>query len=204
MATPLEKLTREIDSCTLERAEEAEKRKRVERELMHIYREHNPGKANEVGPLLDKYAGKEDALLAAVKNKYRSRRWSYVLKNYHDYGGAKETRWEKEQSLRGVQIELDQIAQSVGGEILVKIEKGQHKLVAQRSQSNKGNSTTLYSVCTVEAAVKKMRDIVHKRYRHRAKPSNFTEEHSQRETEKKLDQGRKAVRQRSKRSKPKY
>lgn len=200
MALSLDDLTRKIDAANLERVEMAAEKARhvgqIRRELMRIYREHQPSKIEEVDSMLEKYADKEEDLLLAVKKKYcvtfvQAQNWMYVLKNYScPWEGDKKSRqrqtWEVEKSLANVRKELDEMARSIKGECKIVLgAQGCHKLVVRR----RSNTEPLCSLSLVEATVDKMRmRLVRKRYSHKAKASNFSEEHIQRQVQKEIDQ----------------
>jgi hypothetical protein len=176
-----------------------------------IYQENNPEKIKDVSSLLEKYDGKEDKLLQAVKKKYRvapssieataeapNKKWSYVLKNVPVYKhrmrtSEKSPLWEVERSLENVREELDKIARSIGGECVLDGlgKQGQHRLVVQQSRFEDGYSGKIGTKYAIEANVERMRAIVHERYHRKANSSNFTDEHSCRKLNKQRDQERK-------------
>ncbi|KAL3912587.1 MAG: hypothetical protein SGARI_001079 [Bacillariaceae sp.] len=96
-----------IDNAAIEDKKEKEDVDNIRKELKNIYRKHNPSKLGDIDGLLQKYKGKEVALLNKVRTKYNPtddrESWSFVLKRYeeikHDPSRAKKANWKIDESL---------------------------------------------------------------------------------------------------------
>ena len=58
-------------TCTRQGSIDASPADRAQKEIEAIYKEHNPDKIGDVPRLLLKYAGREDMLVRAIKEKYK-------------------------------------------------------------------------------------------------------------------------------------
>uniref|UniRef100_A0A7S4M9K7 Uncharacterized protein n=1 Tax=Odontella aurita TaxID=265563 RepID=A0A7S4M9K7_9STRA len=215
MSSSLEKLTREIDELSIRRSEETSnerhKKVRAKKELRSIYKKYAPQKIPDLGALLGKYNGQEDALLEAVERKYckvqaaesmAGKKWCYVLKHYpapcDDNKSSQMAKWEVDDSLEHIEDILAELAQSIGGECVINMRKGKRQLIVKSKPARFEEKS--YTTETVEGTVEKMRELIHKRYRHKDSASNHSDKHSRRKAEKKLDKKRRAALVKSRRS----
>jgi hypothetical protein len=204
-------LLQEIDEASNEARAKDEQLLTIRRQIANIFRKHNPEKLSELDGLLEKYRGKESDLLRAIQKKYLEKppsiekpqskgrswptmdfQWSYNLKIYSKNDGKSDKKkfqmlvWKTEESLKRVQIPLDSLALSIGGECFMR-EGKPRALTVRRVKREYLQPREL-----VESAVEKMRELVHGRYRYDAKPSDVHEEHIRRKLEKERNQHKKS------------
>lgn len=162
----------------------------IREELIALYQKHNPSKLEDVDNILSKYAGKEEQLLKAVRDKYSTaagaeaattKPWFFVLKNYcskHDYDGDKEkikaANWNIKESIQEVRPVLDELAESIGGACTDSIpgKYGQKRLSVVQKKG-----WTMSDMAVVEDVVDKMRKVIQQRYEKKNYARNFSNEH---------------------------
>jgi hypothetical protein len=165
-------------------------------QIQKIYKKHNPSKLEGLDNVMAKYAGKENQLLRAVKEKYGLELvvpWSYVLKNYSDDRFQDQ---RTEESLRPFQQILDGFASSIGGEcttVFTGKQPGAKRILVVRQLVGRDGhyDEGAQDWGRIEATVDEMRRVIHERYDHVRKGQSIaslhTDEHAKRKEEKRIE-----------------
>ena len=175
----------------------------IKKKIVRIYKKNNPSKLSEVDGLLLKYAGKEDDLLKAIKEKYQAGkeswddnnfRWKFILKHLPDQrdDDRKDKRqkaiWYVEESIQEIKPRLDEYASLIDGNVDIQYFNDHRVLVVVRDMTK-----PLCYKSKVESTVGKMRDVIHHRYSHLNRPTDASNEYERRKLEKNRDKNKKAA-----------
>ena len=167
---------------------------KAQRILVDIYRCHNPQKLKEIDGLLDKYRGKEDELVEAVRKKYSQLAMSptvvadstnttttagvrhgyrFILRHFPQRPANEQRRSDQreKQSLESIRPDLDRLATSIGGYCVIESKPNGSLTMVVR-----GNPETMmtHDECyinsdgrriNIPAVVEQMRLLVKGRYR---------------------------------------
>ena len=219
---------RQGKKCRTEKDER--KKSDIKKEIVKIYKVHNPSKLDDVERLMKKHEGSEVSLLRAIQQKYDHhdsgtpglaslssegrRQWQFNLKHYSsDKNAAKKQKqdWNIDASIPEIRPQLDDLASSIGGECACIVWNGKRKWVVREvvdrtkiDYCGQGRSMKLHDLESVNDTVKTMRELIHSRYQYarnkKSKASLMTNEHDRRKEEKRADQDKKKRRNRGKKS----
>jgi hypothetical protein len=205
-------MERNVISCTDEREEHvklgsaaAKKLRKIKDQIRAIYQEHNQDKLAELDSLWEKYKGKEEDLLKAVKKKdlrienslpSGDFQWQFTLIDFSREQGRNRqmTTWYNDETLETIMPLLEERAESIGGKCKFMVHKSERLLVVHRDPE-----VALRDKGVVESTVKGMKELIGRRHRYDARPTDYANEHDRRKADKERDQARK-----SRQKKPQY
>lgn len=203
MDVQMDEILDQIDEMNIRRKAEIIEEKKIasirHEEIRKIYTQYNPEKLSNLDALFDKYEGKEHELLKQIRKKYceqpkRERaEWSFVLKRF---ASKRETRLEQERSLLSFRKILDDLALSIGGELVDDVTSSKNGVPVLIVRKAKGVDTPPgHNIDSIKDTVERMRSIVHERYAHdkwgKSIAHLHTEEHERRKEDKRADLAKK-------------